>query len=105
MLAKTHIEILKEGTSIFDFLDIARELYLKFPEDDIWFSDYLKKIKTAYEADETPFSKELFLDRFGTVMESDKQERLCLPRTCSDYPLPGAFFGRYLSSRFGPPSG
>jgi hypothetical protein len=35
MLAKTHMEILEEGTSIFNFLDIARKLYLKFPEDDI----------------------------------------------------------------------
>lgn len=51
---------------IFDILDIITDIYPKLRADEIWLLDYLKaKIEAAYEADETMFAQDQFLNYIG----------------------------------------
>jgi hypothetical protein len=64
--AMRNIGLFDKGLSIFEIFDIAREVYPKLLGDEIWFPDYLKtKIETAFEADETMFAQERFLNYIG----------------------------------------
>jgi hypothetical protein len=58
-----NMELFEKGLSAFHIWDIARELYPKLRADEIWFPTYLKiKIGAAFEADETIFDQEQFLN-------------------------------------------
>jgi regulator of sigma D len=60
------MELFEKGLSLFQILDVARDVYPKLPEDEIWFLDYLKmKMETAFEADKTIFTQEQFLNYIG----------------------------------------
>jgi hypothetical protein len=60
------MELFEKGSTLFQILDMARDVYPKLVKDDIWFPDYLKmKIKAAFEADETIFTQEHFLNYLG----------------------------------------
>ncbi|KAI9777435.1 MAG: hypothetical protein M1816_004725, partial [Peltula sp. TS41687] len=59
--------------TLFAVLDVAKEAYLRFSENEIWLPDYIKnKIKAAFEADDTLFRKGRFLSQIGTVAAFDK---------------------------------
>ncbi|KAI9752010.1 MAG: hypothetical protein M1835_001139, partial [Candelina submexicana] len=73
LLVKGNIENFEETISIFNLLDIAEEAYEKLSDDEVWFTDHLaKELKVAFNTDETLFSRQCFLDRFGKVKNFDK---------------------------------
>ncbi|KAF2804327.1 uncharacterized protein BDZ99DRAFT_545605, partial [Mytilinidion resinicola] len=68
-----NMEMFDQGLSIFEILDIARDLYPKFLKDENWLLDYLKtKIEAAFEADETIFAQERFFDHIGEAAAFNK---------------------------------
>lgn len=65
-LAVQNMELLDKESSLFQILDMAKDIYPKLLEDDVWFPEYLKtKIKAAFEEDETIFTQERFLNYLG----------------------------------------
>lgn len=59
--------------TIFEILDMARDMYPKLTEDKIWFLNYLKtKVEAAYEADESIFTQERFLNYIGEATAFNK---------------------------------
>ena len=72
-LAQKQVENISKGISIFDMLDIAREVYKKLPDDETWFAFYLKEeIKAAFKKDGELFTSGAFLKRVGGVKKLDK---------------------------------
>jgi hypothetical protein len=71
--ARRNMGLFDKRLTIFEILDIARDMYSKFTEDEIWFPNYLKtKVEAAYEADETVFTQERFLDYIGEATVFNK---------------------------------
>ena len=88
-LAQNHTESVKKGKtkgiSIFNVLDIAKEVYGKLPDDEVWFPSYLKQeINVAYENDGGLFTSEAFLKRFGDRKKLDKFLLKCVVEIYTD---------------------
>jgi hypothetical protein len=68
-LAKHAIEkmqLFDEGLSIFQILDIAKDVYPKLLDEDLWLPEYLTtKVEIAFTADNTIFSTDLFMSYIG----------------------------------------
>lgn len=65
-LAKREIESFDKGLSIFDILDVAKDVYLQLHEEETWFHDYLTaKISAAFAVDGSLFTQECFLNHIG----------------------------------------
>ncbi|KAI9730735.1 MAG: hypothetical protein M1834_005704 [Cirrosporium novae-zelandiae] len=73
LLAKNNIIRLEKGVPISEFLDAAEDVFPRLPRREVWFVEYLKKrINEAFEEDETLFTTQVFLGRFGKVGRFDK---------------------------------
>jgi hypothetical protein len=61
--AKENIKIFGKSVSIFEALDVGREVYEKLPEDETWFPDHLReKLRKGFDADESVFARGRFLE-------------------------------------------
>jgi hypothetical protein len=64
--AKEAIVKFDGAMSMFETLDIVKELYPKLSDNEMWFSVYLEsKIEAAFKSDETLFKQERFLTYIG----------------------------------------
>jgi hypothetical protein len=71
--ARRNMELFDKRLTIFEILDVARDTYPKLTEDEIWFLNYLKtKVEAAFEADESIFTQERFLDYIGEATVFNK---------------------------------
>lgn len=67
-LAIESIELHDKELSIFEILDTIKDNYthIVYREDETWLPEYLKKkVREAYEVDETLFTDEPFLDHIA----------------------------------------
>ena len=91
-LSMHHIEIPQDGISIWDVLDIAEEAYGKLPDDEVWFTEYLRrKLEDKLRADKFLLKRPEFLGRIGKVKIFDQSLRVRAnrlhPRTSPQYLL------------------
>lgn len=72
-LSMHHIEIPQDGISIWDVLDIAEEVYEKLPDDEVWFTEYLRrKLEDMLRVDKFLLKRQEFLGRIGKVKKFDQ---------------------------------
>ena len=72
-LSMQHIDIPQDGVSIWNVLDIAEEAYEKFPDDEVWFTEYLRrKLEDALRVDKNLLKRQKFLGRIGKVKKFDQ---------------------------------
>ena len=72
-LSMHHIEISRDGISIWDVLDITEEAYEKLPDDEVWLTEYLKrKLEDRLGEDKSLFKRPEFHDRIGKVKIFDQ---------------------------------
>ncbi|GMF82062.1 unnamed protein product [Aspergillus oryzae] len=70
--AKGFMEAFGPSISIHDIVDLAREVYSRIGED-LWYLQHLTaRIQAAFDADDTIFSEERFLNGFGEGSPLDK---------------------------------
>ena len=85
LLVKSNIRSFEEKISIFNLLDIVKEVYQKLSDDEIWFTDYLtKKFKIVFNTDETLFSRQCFLNHFEKIKNLDKAMMKSLVKIYTD---------------------
>ena len=78
-LSKQYAETHSQGISFIQMLEVAEKVFKKFPDDEVWFTDCLKKkMRTAFEADKFVFTKDNFLDRIGKVKNLDRTLVKCI---------------------------
>jgi hypothetical protein len=83
--AMRNMGLFDKHLSIFDILDIVREMYPKLLGDEIWLPDYLKtKIEAAFEADETIFTQERFLNHISEATTFNKALVMIMVRIYTD---------------------
>jgi len=71
--AKEAIVKFDGAMSMFETLDIVKELYPKLSDNEMWFSVYLEsKIEAAFKSDETLFKQERFLTCIGGPAAFDR---------------------------------
>ncbi|MCJ1462319.1 hypothetical protein MMC07_000919 [Pseudocyphellaria aurata] len=74
-----HIEHPQEEIPIEKILDIAQEAYEKLPDDEMWFTDHLKrKLETELSVDSLLLKRQKFLDRIGKVKAFDQALIKCI---------------------------
>lgn len=72
-LSMHHIEIPQDGISIWNVLDIAEEAYEKLPDDEVWFTEYLRrKLEDVLRVDKFLLKRKEFLGRIGKVKKFDQ---------------------------------
>ncbi|EAU30032.1 predicted protein [Aspergillus terreus NIH2624] len=62
--AKEYMRRFDDAATLFDILDVGREVFSKLPEDETWFQEYIEeKMNSALEADQESFKDNLL--RYG----------------------------------------
>ena len=78
-LSKQYAETHSQEISFTQMLEVAEKVFKKFPDDEVWFTDCLKKkMRIALEADKFVFTKDNFLDRIGKVKNLDRALVKCI---------------------------
>lgn len=68
-----HIENPQHKIPIWKMLDIAEEAYEKLPDDEVWFTDHLKrKLEAELRVDHFLLKRPKFLDKIGKVKAFDQ---------------------------------
>lgn len=72
-LALYRIDNPQGGISIWNVLSIAEEAYEKLPDDEVWFTGYLRrKLEAALRVDNYLLKKKTLQDRIGKVKKFDQ---------------------------------
>lgn len=62
--AKEYMRRFDDAATLFDILDVGREVFSKLPNDETWFQEYIaEKMNSALEADQESFKDNLL--RYG----------------------------------------
>lgn len=68
-----HIENSQDGISIWNVLDLAKKAYEKLPDEEFWFTGYLRrKIEAALGEEADLLTRKEFLGHVGTVKKFDQ---------------------------------
>lgn len=85
-----HIENPQDEISIWNILDIAGEAYRTLPDDEEWFTEYLRrKLEAAIRVEKSLLKKQKFLDRIGKVKKFDQALMKCIAEIYTGRTGPG----------------
>ena len=88
-LSKHYAEIYNKEISLLELLDVAEEAFQSLLDDEVWFTDCLKKKMTAaFEEDKSLFTKPIFLDHIGNVKRFDKALVKCIAEIYAEMDSP-----------------
>ncbi|KAL5360721.1 hypothetical protein BJX96DRAFT_74222 [Aspergillus floccosus] len=64
--AKEYMRRFDDAATLFDILDVGREVFSKLPDDETWFQEYIaEKMASTLEADEESFKYNLIRYKMG----------------------------------------